>query len=137
MHRYVKGARSERELIEKFYGHGYSVMRSAGSGVNALSPDIIVFKNGRGYAFECKAWERSLSLETDKVEVLRKWQTDTGMATFIAWRMNGKGWFFIGLDELGMAAKKYTVTTKKAFSINRRFEDLLGELPVAPEPQTA
>ncbi len=132
VHRYVKGARSERELIDKFYRHGYSVMRSAGSGVNSLSPDVIVFKNGKGYAFECKAWGRSLSLEVDKVEVLRKWQSDTGMATFIAWRMNGKGWFFISLTELGKAAKNYTVTTKSAFSINRRLEDILGEPDAEP-----
>ncbi len=127
VHRYVKGARSERELIDKFHKHGYSVMRSAGSGVNSLSPDIIVFKNRKGYAFECKAWDRSLSLEVEKVEVLKQWEANTSMDTYIAWRMNGRGWFFIRLSELGRSEKNYTVTVKSAFAINRRLENLLEE----------
>jgi Holliday junction resolvase len=53
MNRYVKGARGERELLAKFADLGYSVVRSAGSGVNSISPDIIAIKDGRVYAFEC------------------------------------------------------------------------------------
>ncbi|MCL4411427.1 Holliday junction resolvase Hjc [Candidatus Marsarchaeota archaeon] len=130
MHRYVKGARSERELLEIFHSNGYSVMRSAGSGVNSVSPDIIVFRQHRGMAFECKAWDRtSLAIEAEKVDVLRKWELNTGMEFYVAWRMNGKGWFFIKLSELSKADKNYTVTMKNAVSINRRVEHLLGQVP--------
>ncbi|MCL5262532.1 MAG: Holliday junction resolvase Hjc [Candidatus Marsarchaeota archaeon] len=138
MHRYVKGARSERELLDIFHSNGYSVMRSAGSGVNAVSPDIIVFRQRRGLAFECKAWDRtSLAIEADKVEVLRKWELDTGMEFYIAWRMNGKGWFFITLQELNKAGKNYTVTQRSALSINRRIEHLLGSAQTVPQIRSA
>ncbi|MCL4388623.1 MAG: Holliday junction resolvase Hjc [Candidatus Marsarchaeota archaeon] len=126
MKRYVKGARSERELLNIMHGKGYSVMRSAGSGVNALSPDIIGFKNARGIALECKAWEStSLSLEREKIEELRRWESNTGMDTFIAWRMNGRGWFFIRLGELADTGKNYTVTMRNAINIGRRLEEVI------------
>ncbi len=131
MHRYVKGARSERELINTFYGKGYSVMRSAGSGVNSLSPDILVFKNGRGLAFECKAWNKSgLAIEIEKFEVLRDWEANTGTSTFIAWRMNGKGWYFVKLEEMSKAKKNYTVTRANAMKINRRIEQFFENAQV-------
>ena len=127
MKRYVKGARSERELLNIMYGKGYSVMRSAGSGVNSLSPDIIGFKDSRGIALECKAWESSsLSLESDKIEELKRWEANSGMETFIAWRMNGRGWFFIKLGELAFTGKNYTVTIRNAVSIGRRLEEVIS-----------
>ena len=52
MNRYSKGARGERELLGRFHELGYSVMRSAGYGVNSISPDIVAIKKGRGFAFE-------------------------------------------------------------------------------------
>jgi Holliday junction resolvase len=127
VHRYIKGARSERELINTLYEKEYSVMRSAGSGVNSLSPDIIAFKSGKGFAFECKAWNKDrLAIEPDKFEVLKKWESNTGMDTMIAWRMNGKGWFFIRLDEMKKTPKSYSVTKKSALEINRRIGFMPG-----------
>jgi Holliday junction resolvase len=130
LHRYVKGARSERELINEFYNNDYSVMRAAGSGVNSLSPDIIVFKGARGMAFECKAWDKStVSIEVEKFEELKRWKLNSGMETFIAWRMNGRGWFFIRLDEMKKAKKNYTVTRRTATAINRTLSSLIkGEI---------
>ncbi len=127
MHRYIKGARSERELINTLYEKSYSVMRSAGSGVNSLSPDIIAFKDGVGFAFECKAWNKGrLAIEPEKFEDLKKWEQNTKMNTMIAWRMNGKGWFFIKLDEMKKSEKSYSVTRKVAMQINRRMDCMPG-----------
>lgn len=127
VHRYIKGARSERELINTLYENSYSVMRSAGSGVNSLSPDIIAFKDGKGFAFECKAWNKGrLAIEPEKFEVLKKWKLNTGMETMIAWRMNGKGWFFIDLNEMKKTEKSYSVTRKVALEINRRIDFMPG-----------
>lgn len=127
MHRYIKGARSERELINTLYAKDYSVMRSAGSGVNSLSPDIIAFKDGRGFAFECKAWNKDrLAIEPEKFEVLQHWKSNTGMETMIAWRMNGKGWFFIKLEEMKRTEKSYSVTKKATLEINRRIDYMPG-----------
>ncbi|EQD66107.1 Resolvase, Holliday junction-type [mine drainage metagenome] len=126
MKRYSKGARGERELLNFLYSKGYSVMRAAGSGVNSLGPDIIAFREGTGLAFECKAWEKtSLSIEAEKIEKLRQWQENTKMHTFIAWRMNGNGWFFISLEELKKTPEYYTVTRRNAISINRKIANIM------------
>jgi Holliday junction resolvase len=126
MLRYSKGARCERELLNKLYGLSYSVIRSAGSGVNSISPDIVAIKNGKGLAFECKAWESSsLAIEIEKFEALSQWERNSGMDTYIAWHMNGESWFFIKLSEMKKAVKNYTVGKKLAKEINRRLEAII------------
>jgi len=126
LHRYVKGARSERELINFFYKLNYSVIRSAGSGVNSLSPDIIVIKNKKGFAFECKAWDRSsLSIDKDRYKSLMDWESNTGMNTFIAWRMNIKGWYFIKPEEMNETDKHYTITMTNALKIGRNLNSII------------
>jgi Holliday junction resolvase len=125
--RYSKGARGERELLNTLYGMGYSVVRAAGSGVNAISPDIIAVKSGRGFVFECKAWDRgSLSIDHEKFESLRQWRDNALMDTYMAWRMNGQGWYFVKLEEMTKTEKNYTVTKKTALSINRRLQQLIS-----------
>ncbi len=126
MTRYTKGARSERELLSLLHSKGYSVVRSAGSGVNSISPDIIAIKNGKGLAFECKAWNStSISIDPEKYQSLESWMTNTGMDTFIAWRMNGEGWFFIKLAEMLKAEKNYTITMKDAKRLDRRIDEIM------------
>lgn len=126
MTRYGKGARTERELLHDLHGKGYSVMRSAGSGINTLSPDLIAVKDGRGLAFECKAWDRdSVAIENDRFDGLVEWRRNTGMETFLAWRMNGTGWFFIKLEELQSNDKTRTISKKTAMDINRRMESII------------
>ncbi len=124
--RYTKGARGERELLAMLYDKGYSVVRSAGSGVNSVSPDILAVRNGKGMVFECKAWDStSLSIDPEKFESLRSWRDSALMETYMAWRMNGQGWYFIKLNEMKKTEKNYTVTKRKALEINRRFEHIL------------
>ena len=128
MHRYVKGARSERELLNKLYGIGYSVMRSAGSGVNALGPDIIAIKDKVCLSFECKAWDRgSLSLDEDQFVKLLEWESNTAFPTYVAWRMNNKGWYFVKLSEFTKGKVNYNVTMRKVLEINRVIDDILKE----------
>lgn len=124
--RYGKGARSERELINLFSDHGFSVIRAAGSGVSSLSPDIIVFKKGVQYAFECKAWgSTSIGIQKDKMGALKEWEENTGITTMIAWRIGRVGWRFIYLSELDENPKSYTVSLVRALAAGRRFEDLV------------
>ncbi len=127
MLRYVKGARGERELLGKFLENGYSVIRSAGSGVNSISPDIAVIRKGKGLAFECKAWETGrVAIEKEKYNALKNWQENTLMPTYIAWRMNGVGWFFIKLEEMDEHERSFSVTKKKALGINRGIGFFMG-----------
>lgn len=126
MLRYPKGARSERELLNFLHEKNYSVIRSAGSGVNSISPDVVAIRGGKGLAFECKAWDRgSLSIEPEKFNSLQEWERNTGMGTYMAWRMSGEGWFFIKLDEMKRTEKNYTVTKKVAVQIGRRLESIM------------
>ena len=126
MRRYMKGARSERELLNTFYKMGYSVIRAAGSGVNALGPDILALKKGVCLSFECKAWEKSsLSLDDDQFLKLLEWEENSASDTYIAWRMNGEGWFFIKLNEMEKGKGHFNITKKKAIGINRRLEHIL------------
>ncbi len=126
MTRYSKGARSERELLNDLHTNGYSVIRSAGSGINTLSPDLVAVKNSKGLAFECKAWDRdSLSIENDRFEGLVQWQKNTGMETFIAWRMNSMGWYFVKLDEMKINNKTKTISKKTTVEINRRLQSIM------------
>lgn len=126
MTRYSKGARTERELLHSLHSMGYSVMRGAGSGINTLSPDLIAVRNGKGLAFECKAWDNdNLSIENDRFEGLVKWKANTSMETFVAWRMNSDGWYFIKLDEMKSNNKTKTISKKTAIEINRRLEAIM------------
>ncbi len=128
MLRYVKGARGERELLGKFLERGYSVIRSAGSGVNSISPDIAVIRKGKGLSFECKAWENGrVAIEKEKYAALKNWQENTSMPTYIAWRMNGRGWFFIRLEEMEENEKSFSITRKKTLEINRDFDFVAKE----------
>ena len=127
MRRYVKGARSERELLNKFYELGYSVVRAAGSGVNALGPDIIAMKKGACFSIECKAWSRgSLSLEPDQFLKLVEWERNTDGHTFVAWKVDYKGWYFIRLDEFSKGESNYNVTLKRVLEINRDLKSVLS-----------
>ena len=127
LQRYTKGARSERELLNRFYELGYSVIRAAGSGVNALGPDIIAMKKGICFSIECKAWSRgSLSIEPDQFLKLMDWEKNTDGHTFVAWKVDYKGWYFIRLDEFSKGESNYNVTLKRALEINRNLESVIS-----------
>jgi Holliday junction resolvase len=123
---YGKGARGERELIRLFAEKGYSVMRAAGSGVAGDCPDLLAFKRGIQYAFECKAWKGNrIAIDKEHYEALRRWEENTGITTMLAWRMDRIGWFFIYLSELEENPSGYSATKAKVLQIKRRLEDVL------------
>ena len=77
-------------------------------------------------AFECKAWDRgSLSLEPDQYQKLVEWERNTDGLTFVAWRVNNKGWYFIRLDEFSRGDRNYNVTLRKTLEINRGLQAVL------------
>jgi Holliday junction resolvase len=129
--RYSKGARAERELLNYLASIGFSVIRSAGSGVNSISPDIVAIKQGKGFAFESKAWDGTgISIDHEKFLSLKAWRDNSGMDTYMAWRMKGDGWYFIALDEMAKTDRNYRVTKRNAVKIGRRLEHLTGiQLP--------
>jgi len=123
---YGKGARGERELIHLFAEKGYSVIRAAGSGVAGECPDLLVFKRGTQYAFECKAWKSSrITIDKEHYSALKRWEENTGITTMLAWRMDRLGWFFIYLGELEENPSGYSCTKSRVLEIGRRLEDVL------------
>jgi len=98
--------------------------------VNALSPDLVAMKKGRCIVIECKAWDRgSLSLEPDQFEKILEWESNTEFPTYVAWRMNGMGWFFIKPGEFEKGRSNYNITKKKVLGLNRKLEDVLEKKP--------
>lgn len=123
---YRKGSRAERELINYFSEKGFSVIRAAGSGVSSLSPDLLVFRKGKNYAFESKAWEKEyLHIKKDQFTGLKEWEDNTGINSFIAWRRNREPWYFIPLSVFEENKASYAISWKKAKLIGRSLEELL------------
>ncbi|MDD5022754.1 MAG: Holliday junction resolvase Hjc [Candidatus ainarchaeum sp.] len=123
---YRKGSRAERELINFFYSKGFSVIRAAGSGVSSLSPDILVFRKGKNYAIESKAWETEyLHIKKDQFLGLRGWEENTGITCYIAWRRSREPWYFIPLSVFEENKASFAFPWEKAKLIGRKLEDLI------------
>jgi Holliday junction resolvase len=104
-----KGARAERELLKLLYGRGWAVMRSAGSGHNALSPDLVAVKGRVCVAFECKNREcPSLFIDSAQFATLQAWEARSGFDAYVAWRMNLVGWRFLRLFQFKATPKGYS-----------------------------
>ena len=126
MANYQKGARSERELIHLLSGKGYSVIRAAGSGVAGECPDILAFRRGVNFAFECKAWGSDrVSVDHAHYRSLKNWEENSGITTMLAWRMDGGMWNFIYLAELEENPQSFSITKKRALEIGRGVESVL------------
>jgi len=123
---YQKGSRAERELINHFSANGFSVIRAAGSGVNSLCPDILVFKHGVQYAIESKAWEKEhLNLDKAQFLNLRKWEENTGITCLIAWRRNRIGWRFIPISIFQETPKSFSLNWKTAESMGKQLNEII------------
>lgn len=126
MTRYQKGAAAERELLNDLYGKGFAVIRAAGSGVNALGPDLVVLKGDKAIAFECKSgYEGGLSIQEIQYQKMVEWQERSSFPIYVAWRINREGWFFILPHEMRKTESHRVITRREAKSINRSLESVL------------
>lgn len=121
---YQKGARAERELIKHFSEKEFSVIRAAGSGVNSLSPDLLLFKRGMQYAIESKAWEKEhLNIDRYQFLNLKKWEENTGITTYVAWRRNAEEWLFLPLILFEENEKSFSINWTRAKQIGKKIEE--------------
>jgi len=121
---YRKGSRAERELIDHFSQNGFCVIRAAGSGVNSLSPDILVFKRGMQFGIEAKAIEReNLNIDREQFENLKRWEDISGINCFIGWRRNRQPWVFIPLSVFRENDKSFAINWQGAQAIGRKLEE--------------
>lgn len=124
MKTYVKGSRAERELIDFFSNLGFCVIRAAGSGVNSLSPDILVFKRGIQIGIEAKAWEKeNLNIEREQFLNLQKWEDTSGINCVVGWRRNRKPWVLIPLAVFKENNKSFAINWENAFAIGKKLEE--------------
>ncbi len=124
MRTYVKGSRAERELIGYFSDRGFCVIRAAGSGVNSLSPDILVFKRGVQLGIEAKAWEKeNLNIDRSQFQNLMEWEKVSGINCFIGWRRNRKPWVFVPLSIFRENQKSFGINWENANALGRKLEE--------------
>ena len=124
MRSYRKGSRAERELIDYFSTRGFCVIRAAGSGVNSLSPDILVFKRGFQFGIEAKAIEKeNLNIDREQFENLKRWEDVSGITCYVGWRRNRKSWYFLSLPLFRESAKSFGINWTNASSLGKRLEE--------------
>lgn len=134
---YNKGANAERELLNLLFVSGMAVCRAAGSGKgknNIPTPDAVALRNGKIYAFECKAWKSgSLHISHQQIEDLDAWCGMAGAELVIAWKIPRKGWWFFEKKDLRKLEKSYGITQDEAFAKGRRIEHFTGETRILPQ----
>ncbi len=121
---YRKGSRAERELIDHFSGKGFCVIRAAGSGVNSLSPDILVFRRGAQFGIEAKAIENTnLNIDREQFENLKRWEEVSGINCYIGWRRNREPWYFLPLSIFRESPKSFGINWENGKALGRKLEE--------------
>jgi holliday junction resolvase len=121
---YRKGSRAEHELIDYFSGRGCCVIRAAGSGVNSLSPDILVFKRGMQVGIEAKAHEKAnLNIDREQFDNLKRWEDISGINCYIGWRRNREPWYFLPLALFRESEKSYGINWGNAQALGKKIEE--------------
>jgi Holliday junction resolvase len=123
---YRKGSRAEHELIDFFSEKGFCVIRAAGSGVNSLSPDILVFRRGMQMGIEAKAHEKTnLNIDREQFDNLKRWEDISGINCFIGWRRNREPWYFLPLSIFKESAKSYGINWENAQGLGKKIEEFV------------
>lgn len=121
---YRKGSRAERELIDHFSTKGFCVIRAAGSGVNSLSPDILVFKRGMQFGIEAKAHEKqNLNIDREQFDNLKRWEDVSGINCYVGWRRNREPWYFLPLSIFKESQKSYGINWENAQALGKKLEE--------------
>ncbi|MCI0504073.1 hypothetical protein L0Y65_05180 [Candidatus Micrarchaeota archaeon] len=122
---YRKGSRAERELIDHFSTKGFCVIRAAGSGVNSLSPDILVFRRGVQFGIEAKAHEKqNLNIDREQFDNLKRWEGISGINCYIGWRRNREPWYFLPLSIFRESEKSYGINWENAQALGKKLEEM-------------
>ena len=95
-------------------GKGFFVVRSAKSGVDGVSPDLVALSSSRKFAIECKAREGELWFDKPDFLQMLEWEKVTGLPYFVAWRRNRGEWKFIPLALLRETKGGFVITVEEA-----------------------
>jgi Holliday junction resolvase len=129
MAHYDKGAKAERELLQRFFEKGFAVARTAGSGVSHYpAPDLFACKNTQRFALECKAWKGAyLNVPIKKMEELQHWSKKASAEFVIAWKVPRKNWLFLSLEQFRKNKKHYSISLTEAHKKGKNLLTLIGE----------
>jgi len=125
-----RGFSHERDLVQRFWNHGFAVIRSPASGSKAkiiLYPDIVAIYHGKVLAIEAKTVrkERTIYLKQQQVEKLMEFSKRAGGEAYIAVKIVGTGeWRFVDLKSLQETGG--LKITKAHLSTSLKLEDLIS-----------
>jgi|TARA_Y100000310_G_scaffold341870_1_gene442646 Holliday junction resolvase len=120
----AKGTRAERELLHMFHEKDFAVLRVAGSGSSTIpSCDLLVGKDGRSLAVECKFIKDKIYFRDEQIKELKEFSKIFGANLVFAIKVMSRGWFFLDLESLGKSSKgtyliSYDVAKEKGLSFD-------------------
>ena len=127
MSRKSKGLNAERDLMRSFWANGWAAIRSAGSGSSHYpSPDLLVGKEGRRLAIECKITKETKKyLSREEIEQLKYFSSLFGAESWIAIKFNGLPWHFILPEDMKLTPKNYSISSEKIQEKGISFEEFI------------
>jgi Holliday junction resolvase len=110
-----RGTNAERDLIHRFWEHGWAAMRSAGSGSQHFpSPDVIAGNNVRKLAIECKlTTEQKKYFPKQEIEELKYFAQKFGCEPWVGLKFFRKEWMFFSLEDLDETPASYVIGVEK------------------------
>lgn len=122
-----KGSNAERDLVKSFWAQGWAAIRSAGSGSSHYpSPDLLVGKEGRRLAIECKITaDDKKYLTAQEIEHLRYFSQLFGAECWVAIKFSGIDWHFILPEDMHQTPKSYSITKEIIQEKGISFEEFL------------
>ena len=130
INRKSKGTNAERNLIKLFHDHGWSALRSAGSGSSKYpSPDVLAGNGFRRIALECKTTKDNKKyLKNDEVEQLMIFSKNFGAEPWIALKFPAEQWYFFMIEDLKKTPNSYVGSLEdtkfKALTFNELIENI-------------
>ncbi len=123
-----RGANAERELIHRFWEHGWAALRAAGSGSSRYpSPDIIASNNVRKLAIECKlTTDGKKYFPKQEINELKYFAEKFGAEPWVAVKFFREEWFFFTLDDARETEASFVVTREQARSRGITFGELIA-----------
>ncbi len=127
MSRKSKGLNAERDLLRSFWANGWAAVRVAGSGSSHYpSPDLLVGKEGRRLAIECKITKdtkKYLSLE--EIEQLKYFCALFGAEMWVAIKFPGIQWHLILPEDMHHTPKNVSINLEEIQKKGISFDEFL------------
>jgi len=122
-----KGTQGERDLINLFWGNGWSAHRIAGSGSNKYpSPDVIAGIATRKIAIEAKVCADTKKYFTEEeIYGLKEFCKIFGAESWIAIKFGKEEWMFITLEDLNESGKSFNITLQDIKNKGLLFDELI------------